>query len=87
MGLSLEYEISTILKNHGWSTINNRYYVDDRSNVVREIDIVAYKSKSFGETLFYTALLISCKKSEHNNWAFLTKDYDFKDPNIKFYPT
>lgn len=85
-GFVLEHKICSILEKHKWSVINNRYYVDDSKNIEREIDIVAYKTKKEEDIHFYTCLLISCKKSNENIWAFLTKNFDKNDPNINFYP-
>lgn len=85
-GFILEFEICKILEKHNWIVINNRYYIDDLKNVEREIDIVAYRTKSKEDIAFYTVLIISCKKSENNIWAFLTKNYNKNDPNINFYP-
>lgn len=43
-GFRLEFDISNVLSEHGWNVINNKYYVDDQQETVREIDIVAYKA-------------------------------------------
>ena len=85
-GFILEFEICKILEKHHWIVINNRYYIDDLKNIEREIDIIAYRTKSKEDTAFYTVLIISCKKAESNMWAFLTKNYNENDPNINFYP-
>ncbi|MDX2069991.1 MAG: hypothetical protein SFV55_16310 [Haliscomenobacter sp.] len=85
-GYVLEYQISRILLDHKWSVINNRYYIDDISNEMREIDIIAYRVKEIADVRYYTTLLISSKKSEDNNWAFLTKSINKNDPNLEYYP-
>lgn len=87
-GFCLEYQVSKILQKHGWSVLNNRYYFDDEISRAREMDIIAYKALNLEKeaTLCYTVLIISCKKSEANNWIFLTKGYKKPDPNIDFYP-
>lgn len=86
-GFPLEFEISSILKKHGWQTINNRYYIDDVKETEREIDILAYKCKIDRENkiAFYTSLIISCKKSATALWAFLSTEKPAYDPNFKFF--
>lgn len=85
-GFKLEYEIASILRKEGWSLITNRYYLDDLEQSVREIDILAYKSKTISNIAVYTAIIISCKKSETNNWALLARDIEKKDPNADWQP-
>ena len=46
-GYVLEFNVSSLLQKHGWSVINNKYYIDDVQPAVREIDIVGYKAKIF----------------------------------------
>lgn len=82
-GFNLEFSISMVLKNHGWKTINNRYYIDESSGNEREIDIIAYKTyfdakESF---VYFTTLIISCKKEHGRYWTFLTRSNDRNDPN------
>jgi hypothetical protein len=85
-GFLLEYKVTNILEKHDWTVINNRYYVDDVTQTSREIDILAYKTEKTKGVIFYTVLLISCKKSEKNLWAFLTRKLDSENPNINLYP-
>lgn len=85
-GFGLEFWTSQVLKDNGWSVINNKYYLDDQQSTVREIDIVAYKVRKVQHFMVYTALIVSCKKSENNIWALLSKDVDKKDPNIDWLP-
>lgn len=84
-GFILEYEVGHLFEKSGWSVINNRYYLDDVKQESREIDIIAYKVREVEETLFYTTLIISCKKSSDNMWTFLVKDLK-NDPNINKHP-
>jgi hypothetical protein len=85
-GFVLEYAVGKILEKCNWTVINNRYYIDDTSNVDREIDILAYKVKEIDGIRYYTALIISCKKSQEHAWAFLTRKINDIDPNIERYP-
>jgi len=73
-GFPLEYQTQQTLREHGWNVINSRYYVDDKTGTEREIDIVAYKKRLAGETICYTYLIVSCKKSAQSSWVFLTSD-------------
>lgn len=85
-GFVLEDRIAQQLKAAGWTVISNRYYVDDHEESVREIDLVAYRVTKVQHFNVYTSLLISCKKSESNAWAFLSRDIDVKDPNADWWP-
>lgn len=85
-GFILEYKVSKLLEKHKWNIINNRYYIDAAKECEREIDIIAYKAKEVNNVAYYTTLIISCKKSEEEVWAFLTKDINKEDPNIEPYP-
>lgn len=85
-GFVLEYNVARLFEENGWSVINNRYYLDDDSQKSREIDIIAYKVSEINETLYYTTLIISCKKSKNDIWTFLIKDLNEKDPNIDKHP-
>ncbi|MEH1903181.1 MAG: hypothetical protein V7L04_17650 [Nostoc sp.] len=85
-GFDLEFRISEILRKSGWSTINNKYYIDDVKEEVREIDIIAYKVMTTKDIRIFTTLVISCKKSEKNLWALLSKKLDEKDPNLELKP-
>jgi hypothetical protein len=85
-GFVLENEIAQQLKVANWTVISNRYYVDDAEESVREIDLVAYRASRIQHFDVYTTLLISCKKSELNTWALLSRDIDLKDPNYDWQP-
>ncbi|MDE9435179.1 hypothetical protein KKI95_04295 [Xenorhabdus bovienii] len=76
----LENKISKILIHNEWNVINNKYYIDDVANTVREIDIIAYKASK--DVYFYTTLIISCKKNEEKILVLLTKELNKNDPNI-----
>lgn len=85
-GFCLEFKMSEALRKDGWTVISNRYYVDDLKDTVREIDIVGYKTDKVQDITLYTAIIISCKKSDSNIWALLTKDIDKKNPNAEWKP-
>jgi hypothetical protein len=86
-GFPLEHKIGSLLRASGWTVINNRYYVDDQEQNVREIDLVAYKSRPVQDFRVCTTLIISCKKSEQNVWALLARKKEAYDPNLvkKYY--
>jgi hypothetical protein len=87
-GYPLEYETVRTLQDDGWSVISNKYYLDNDEEKPREVDVLAYKvSTANPDFNVYTTLIISCKKSEHSNWAFLTRDSNFRDPNADWEPT
>jgi len=85
-GFVLENAIAQQLKAARWTVISNRYYVDDAEESVREIDLVAYQVSRVQHFDVYTALLISCKKSDANAWALLCREIDLKDPNSNWQP-
>jgi hypothetical protein len=61
-GFPLEHKIGEILRSSGWIVINNRYYVDDQEESIREIDLVAYKVRQVQHFKVFTTLIISCKR-------------------------
>jgi len=85
-GFALEFRVSEYLRNGGWSVINNKYYIDDQQEIVREIDLVAYKATKIESFIVYTTLIISCKKDEQNVWALLSKNININDPNAEWKP-
>lgn len=85
-GFVLEHNISTKLRQKGWSVISNKYYIDDNEETVREIDLIAYKATKVQHFSVYTALVISCKKNEANVWALLSRPINKSDPNRNWSP-
>ncbi|MBD8722864.1 hypothetical protein IFT43_05735 [Oxalobacteraceae sp. CFBP 13708] len=85
-GFVLENQIAQTVKSAGWTVISNKYYVDDSEESVREIDLIAYKCTKVQHFDVYTALIISCKKSEANAWALLAREINLKDPNSDWWP-
>jgi hypothetical protein len=75
-GFVLEHRVSEMLRAEKWSVINNKYYIDDVQESAREIDLIAYKTSRRADFVVFTALVISCKKSDENAWAFLIRDRD-----------
>ena len=85
-GYDLEHYVYEILKSKGWQVISNRYYIDDAKNVEREIDLLAYKTcVDDNQIIYYTVLLISCKKAKESLWAFLTRRKPENDPNTEYF--
>jgi len=85
-GFPLEHSVVELLRDHRWSVISNRYYLDDVQPAVREIDMVAYKVSNVKDFAVITTLLVSCKKSASNAWALLSRDVDETDPNTDWKP-
>lgn len=85
-GYVLEFDVRRALETAGWQVISNRYYEDDLTNTPREIDLLAYKSRLIVDVQYYFVLIISCKKSDKENWVFLTTDYSSTDLNTVHYP-
>ena len=85
-GFVLEDRVAQLLKAAGWTVISNKYYEDDHSSTVREVDLVAYKVSHVQHFDVYTVLIVSCKKSEENVWALLARDLNLKDPNSDWWP-
>ncbi|WP_446902906.1 hypothetical protein [Burkholderia sp. YIM B11467] len=80
-GFPFEAETVFLLGKAGWIIISNRYYIDSDRDEPREMDIIAYKAGG-GDIQVVTALIISCKKSEHANWSFLSRDENRANPNF-----
>lgn len=85
-GFPLEHKAATLFRARGWNVISNRFYLDDQSATVREIDLVAYRAKQCDEINAYTVALVSCKKNEKNAWALLSRSQIEKDPNVDRHP-
>jgi hypothetical protein len=51
--------------------MNNKYYLEDTEESVREIDFVAYKVRKVQDVDVHTSVVISCKKGVENVWALL----------------
>jgi hypothetical protein len=86
-GFVLENNVAQTLKKSGWTVISNRYYLDDTGEeTVREIDLIAYKVRQLPDFRVYTSLIISCKKSEKDAWALLSRPIDLTDPNADWWP-
>lgn len=80
-GFPLEHRIAVALRNAGWGVIANKYYVDDLEQSVREVDLVAYRMNIVNKVSICTTLIISCKKSDKNVWALLSRPVRGADPN------
>jgi hypothetical protein len=85
-GFVLENEVAQLLKIGGWTVISNKHYLDDAEESVREIDLIAYRVGKVQHFDVYTVLIVSCKKSDSNAWALLSRDPNFKDPNADWWP-
>jgi hypothetical protein len=85
-GFPLENQTVEKLLAARWSIISNKYYLDTDNPQPREIDILAYKVADVQGVEVVTTLIVSCKKSERNVWAFLTRKADLKNPNVDFNP-
>lgn len=85
-GFVLENQVAQLMKTSGWTVISNKYYEDDHSTTVREVDLVAYRVERVQHFDVYTVLIVSCKKSSENVWALLARDINLKDPNSDWWP-
>ena len=82
-GFVFENKVVELLRKNNWTVIGNKYYEDDLTQTVREMDILAYKNSHIDENnvLVVTTLLISCKKNDKNSWIFFTRPSNPEDPN------
>lgn len=85
-GYPFEFRTVQLLQSKGWHVISNKYYIDVEDEKPREIDLLAYKVTTTDELLVSTAIIVSCKKSETETWAFLTRGVDSKKLNTNSYP-
>lgn len=85
-GFPLEHRTAMAFMDSGWHVVSNKYYVDDNSDEVREIDLIAYKVGKVGDLRVYSTVVVSCKKSSENTWAFMTREIDPEDRNKDLTP-
>lgn len=85
-GFPLEHRTAVAFSSRGWSVVSNKYYVDDNSGEVREIDMIAYKAVLAGHVTVYSAIVVSCKKTAENTWVFMTRAANHADPNKNHSP-
>ncbi len=85
-GFELEFRVSEVFREHGWTVIGNKYYIDDHQDTVREIDLIAYRTTKLPYFRVATIVVVSCKKNEKDAWVLLAKDLDRRDPNIDWQP-
>lgn len=85
-GFVLENQIAQQMKANGWTVISNKYYEDDHSGTVREVDLLAYKVRLTTSFSVFTVLLASCKKSADHAWALLSREINPSDPNADWWP-
>jgi hypothetical protein len=85
-GFELEFRVSEVFRQLGWTVIANKYYVDDHQGTVREIDLIAYRTTKLEDFRVATVVVVSCKKNESDAWVLLAKDLDRRDPNTEWQP-
>jgi hypothetical protein len=85
-GFELEFRVSEVLRQLGWTVIANKYYIDDHQDTVREIDLIAYRTTKLADLRVATILVVSCKKNEKDAWVLLARDVDRRDPNMEWQP-
>ncbi|MFB0494649.1 hypothetical protein ABID99_000886 [Mucilaginibacter sp. OAE612] len=86
-GYVLEHKVASMLEKEHWSVIHNRYYLDDVTELQREMDMIAYKTVLLEDDVkLFTALIISCKKNSEFDWVFLTRKAPGMDININMLP-
>ena len=84
-GYPLEYAVSVAFEKAGWVVISNKYYLDDVTELPREIDLLAYKMTKVNNLDVYTTVIVSCKKSERT-WALLSRTPKLDNPNTDWKP-
>lgn len=85
-GFPHEYQTARTLKDEGWTVISSKYYLDDVTQTPREMDLIAYKVSTIQGFNVYTTLIVSCKKSESDVWALLSRKLDENNPNMEWWP-
>jgi hypothetical protein len=85
-GFELEFRVSEVFRQHGWTVISSKYYIDDHSGTVREIDLIAYRNTKTRDFRVATIVVVSCKKNEKDAWVLLARDVDPRDPNMEWQP-
>jgi hypothetical protein len=86
-GYVLEHKVASLFEKAKWAVIHNRYYLDDVTEIQREMDMIAYKTVLLEDGVrLFTALIISCKKNEEFDWVFLTRKAPGMNVNINMLP-
>ena len=76
-GFPLEFEVASVLKEHGWEVLPSSPYWDLDEGQWRETDMKAYKSlpvppagDSANPYTVTLALIVECKRTEEHAWVF-----------------
>lgn len=67
----LEMRVAREFQSHGFAVIQSEYYESGESKS-REIDVVAYKQRSFGSLLTRFTLVVECKSSKQKPWILFS---------------
>lgn len=78
-GFPFEHHVSALFRRRGWDVRHGTYYIDDVTDDVREIDIIAEKCNDVDGLDIHTVCIISCKKSDQNTWVMLAHERSAED--------
>jgi hypothetical protein len=73
-GFPFEHYVAELFRGRDWNVRHGTHYVDDVTEDVREIDIVAEKSSDVEGLRIHTVCIVSCKKSDLNAWVMLAHE-------------
>lgn len=82
-GYSLEMRVARKFKDFGFQVSQFEHFVDQESNSVRPVDVVATLSKEFENAVLNFKLFIECKYAKLKPWVILVTPQKF-DKNIFF---
>lgn len=70
-GYPLEFKTANIFRANHFNTFQGRYVNDFKTNIPREIDVIAQKTTDVGDSFLRISYVIECKRSEKNHGLFL----------------
>ena len=76
-GHSLEMRIAKVFQENGFSVSQFEYFVDQDTNLVRQIDVVASLSRIIAKQLVSINLVIECKYTKKKPWVILQTGQKF----------
>lgn len=76
-GHSLEMRVAKAFRENGFKVSQFEYFVDQDTNLVRQIDVVASISKIIAKQLVTINLIIECKYAKKKPWVILQTEQKF----------
>lgn len=79
-GYPLEFTVANIFRTNQFATFQGRYVKDFKSNLLREIDVIAQMDRALDESFIRINYLVECKMTKSKPWVIFT------DPSARISP-